>query len=167
MHSEEVYREIVELLRYEDGVLIWDVDPNEPGLGGVAGRVAGKVDRSGYRTIRYKRNGKQKYIAAHRIVYYMHYGSLPNILDHIDRNRLNNKIENLRAVTSSQNARNRRKAGKYVGVSNVGKGRYKAYITVMGCRYYLGTFDSEIDAAHAYDRKAKELGVSEHANLNF
>lgn len=168
MHNEEVYREIVELLRYDDGTLIWDVDPNESGLGGVAGCAAGKVDSSGYRIIRYRRNGKRKYIAAHRIVYYMHYGSLPNIIDHIDRNRLNNKIENLRAVTGSQNARNRRKrAGKYMGVSDVGKGRYTAHITVMGCRYHLGTFDNEIDAAHAYDRKAKELGVSEHANLNF
>lgn len=49
---------------------------------------------------------KQKTIAEHRAIFLMHHGYLPNFVDHIDNNALNNKIENLRESTCSQNQYN-------------------------------------------------------------
>jgi len=42
----------------------------------------------------------------HRIIYFMHHGSEPEVVDHIDRDTTNNSIENLRAATKAENAYN-------------------------------------------------------------
>jgi hypothetical protein len=49
---------------------------------------------------------KRKNYSVHRLIFMMHYGYLPEVVDHIDGNRLNNSIENLRAATMQQNAQN-------------------------------------------------------------
>lgn len=92
-------------------------------------------------------------------------------VDHVDGNKLNNKRENLRLATPSQNNINRPGGA---GTSSCYKGVYwyKAYgkwhvqIRQGGYRYFVGYFDDEEDAARAYDAKAKEL-FGEFAYLNF
>jgi len=96
-------------------------------------------------------------------------------IDHINHNRLNNRRKNLRICTRSQNLGNQRPirggSSKFKGVTKskfrVKKGKYCwiANICFKGCIRYLGTFENEINAAKAYNKKAKEL-FGEFANIN-
>ena len=70
------------------------------------GRIAGCLDVSnGYTILHIK---KQKY-RVHRLIFLFHHGHLPEMIDHIDGNRSNNKIENLREATKNQNCHNYKK----------------------------------------------------------
>jgi len=93
------------------------------------------------------------------------------IVDHIDRNRLNDCRANLRNCTWKENMRNtpssRNATSRFKGVHFVKKiGKWVATIRCDGKTTYLGAFDDEIEAARAYDRKAREL-FGEFAYLNF
>lgn len=109
-----------------------------------------------------------------RIVFLMHHGYLPDVVDHIDRNRANDRIENLRACTQSENAKNRsahkNKKTKYIGVSCyhnpiTSHFKYKSYITINNLPHTIGWFDREDDAALAYNKFAVKYR-GEFANLN-
>lgn len=81
-------------------------------------------------------------------------------VDHIDGDGLNNRRANLRECTLRQNQYNRRSSrgssSKYKGVS-LKSGKYEASITIAGKGCYLGRFESEEDAARAYDATAKKI----------
>lgn len=105
---------------------------------------------------------------AHRIVYILFNEKIPDglLVDHKDRNPSNNKINNLRLATKSQNNTNqiRLTIGKHRGVSKAGK-KFQQNITHGGTRYYLGVFPTEDQAALQYNEKALELH-GEFAVLN-
>lgn len=87
-------------------------------------------------------------------------------VDHINGNGLDNRRENLRLATKSQNAANsRRKDAKFKGVFTQGA-KWFAQIGHNGRTIYLGTFSSPEEAARAYDAKAVEL-FGEFAHPNF
>lgn len=89
--------------------------------------------------------------------------------DHENGNGLDNRRQNLRDCTRSQNNANRRSTGRsaYLGVSPCERsGKWRAVINKEGTYKSLGYFDSEIDAALAYDRAAMKLH-GEFARLNF
>ena len=93
------------------------------------------------------------------------------VVDHIDHNGLNNAKTNLRLCTHAQNVRNampnRGTTSKYKGVCRRKKEKqWIASIQLNRKIYHLGCFEKEIDAAKAYDKKAKELH-SRFACLNF
>jgi hypothetical protein len=74
-------------------------------------------------------------------------------IDHINGNGLDNQKENMRIVTSRQNAQNRhiKKSSHYVGVSwDTKSKKWFARIRVRGISRYLGSFKNEIDAAAMY-----------------
>jgi len=114
-------------------------------------------------------NGKKrnKYFSMHRIIMKTPEGMHT---DHINANKLDNRKENLRICTCSENLRN---AKPYAGGSSDYKGVYfnkecqkwRAYITINKVRKHIGTFDREEDAALAYNRKAQEF-FGEFARLN-
>lgn len=86
------------------------------------------------------------------------------VVDHIDGNILNNRKENLRIVTISENARNRKNksknsSSKYFGVSwDKNKKRWHAVIRPGEKTIFLGVFKDEIDAALAYNVAAEKYG---------
>jgi hypothetical protein len=85
-----------ELFEYRDGDLIRKVSTSTRAP---VGSVAGYASRDGYRRITINR---KKY-KAHRLVFLMHHGYLPQFIDHIDNERSNNRIENLRPATHGEN----------------------------------------------------------------
>ena len=92
------------------------------------------------------------------------------VVDHINRNGLNNREHNLRVCTPAENQRNQRAIGgssQYKGVSyDKEHKKWEAGITVEGRRIHIGLFDSEVEAARAYDRRARQL-FGQFAYLNF
>jgi hypothetical protein len=92
------------------------------------------------------------------------------VVDHINHNGLDNRKQNLRICTRSQNNRNRRPQGKtsrYKGVCrDKRRDKFVARIYLNGKQIHLGYFDDEIAAAKAYDKAAREL-FGQFAYLNF
>lgn len=115
-------------------------------------------------------DGKQYIRRMHRIV-----ADAPEEIhvDHKNGNKLDNRRANLRLVTPRQNSLNRSRNEKrargvvYKGVySNKNASTYTARINVRGKHTYLGSFKTQIEAARAYDRAAREH-YGEFAKLNF
>ena len=84
---------------YKDGELFWKVSTNTKIK---VGQKAGGVGR--YATVKVQ----NKLFALHRVIFAMHHGYIPKEVDHIDCNKLNNRIENLREVSRTQNQQNRK-----------------------------------------------------------
>ena len=111
-------------------------------------------------------------LKAHRVIWAIVQGQWPcDQIDHIDRNRCNNKIENLRAATNSENKRNsvgsRGLTSSFRGVCKERKSNnWRAYITLNRRVMHLGTFECEIAAARAYDAAARAHHGG-FANTNF
>lgn len=95
--------EVERLFEYRDGVLYWKVrNSNRISIGSPTGTINGN---RGYLCTRI--DGK-KYLN-HRLIFLYHHGYMPeNMIDHIDRNTLNNRIENLREINQQCNMRNAR-----------------------------------------------------------
>lgn len=115
------------------------------------------TDNKGYLKTTIKNRG----IFIHRLI-----TNCPNnlIIDHIDGNPLNNRRSNLRMVTHKENQRNKKRkqvgtTSKYFGVSRGYKNTWRAQIRGQdGKVIKLGTYENEIDAAIAYNKKSEEFG---------
>jgi len=125
-------------------------------------KEAGCIDPQGYRRISIRINGLTKNTKAHRLAWFMTYGELPNVIDHIDGNPLNNAIKNLRSCTQQQNTFNR---GAYKNNTSGYKGvywhkmakKFQAKIGINGKLKHLGLFNTAKEASEVYEAKAKEL----------
>jgi hypothetical protein len=100
---------------------------------------------------------------AHRLAWLYVYGEWPTEVDHIDGNRSNNAISNLRDVTRSRNILNQRRVrsdNRSTGLTGVSKaiGGFTATIYIDKRRRYLGTFKTSFEAALAY-RQAKNRAL--------
>jgi len=99
----------------------------------------------------------------HRLIWFYFKGYFPEkgkVIDHIDRNPLNNKITNLRVVTQKENLWNRKFKGySYRATEN----KYRTSIMVNGKVYYLGNYDTEEDVQKAYlEAKEKYHNIKEN-----
>jgi len=110
-----------------------------------------------------KKTGKQEMVSMHRFIM-----GLPkkSKIDHVDGNGLNNLEENLRHCESADNQHNMKVKRKnnttgYKGISYVPKvyknKPYTAHICFHGKLIHIGYFETDIEAAMAYDKKAIEL----------
>lgn len=100
---------------------------------------------------------------AHRVIYCMIHGSWPEAdVDHIDRDRSNNRANNLRSASRSQNLCNRPSQSNnlsgFKGVSfHKGRSKYFARIGLYGKQHFLGYFNTPESAHEAYCLAAKRL----------
>ena len=85
------------------------------------------------------------------------------LIDHLDGIRLNNQRSNLRLCTKQENNWNQRKTknqrtSKYKGVClDKGRNKFRSTISLNNNQIWIGYFDTETEAASAYDEKAREL----------
>lgn len=129
-----------------------------PGSRSFAGRAAGFLHHEGY--IRIKIAGQE--YAAHRLAWLYYYGEWPvEQIDHIDLNKTNNAIVNLREASNGQNSANKtsytdRLKGVIFTPGNA-TNPWAAQIRHNKKLYYLGRFKTEREAHEAYCEKAREL----------
>ena len=155
---------LAELIDYDPntGVFIWKARRH----GVTSGSVAGSLDHTGYRMISIKGVAYR----AHRLAWKIMTGSDPvETIDHKNNKRDDNRFENLRPATRSQQRMNVTAAGvsKYLGVNwDKRDSKWRAKIMVNGKSRTIGRFDCEIEAAKAYDCVAADHH-GQFANLNF
>lgn len=125
------------------------------------------IEQSGYRRIRSQINGVEERHLAHRLIWVMHNGQIPDgmMIDHIDRDRGNNRIENLRIVTPSLNQHNKNARGM---IFRPDIKKWQVQIgTSGGKKEYIGMFDREEDARAAYlAAKSRYLPCAAQRGLN-
>jgi hypothetical protein len=114
------------------------------------GTKAGADNGRGYQVIRV--DGIDYY--AHRLAWFYVYRRWPKALDHIDRNRSNNAIANLRQCSQAENAKNRT-PGR--GCNRTSSGRWQAHIRVNKKLLYLGLYATEKEAHRVYLKAKEEL----------
>jgi hypothetical protein len=143
----EIHMNWNEIFRYEDGNLYWLKPSGRRQLYKPAGTPSG----NGYLMLRFD----CKRPLVHRVVWEMHNGQIPDGLeiDHIDRNPLNNRIENLRLATSQENKRNRYSRGFSWHKATQ---KWRAQIYINSKQKYLSLYDNIIDARAAYLRARRE-----------
>lgn len=147
-------KQLCEIFDYCDGQLVWKKCRNTTVIGKPAGAVGGR----GY--VNVTLNGKT--YTAHRLIYLLHHGYLPAMIDHIDRNKTNNRIENLRKATVSQNVCNREApANSTSGIKGVRfhkrDKKWIAYAKVNGKQKHIGSFSSVEAATFAASAVRKAL----------
>ena len=151
MITQEILKEIFD---YQDGYLIWKKKISKKV---VVGRKAG-YDRKGYVNI----GVLSKEYPAHSLIYLWHFGEYPKVVDHINRDKKDNRIENLRKATFQQNSANSRipshNTSGYKGVCfDKKQNAFMSYITFNGKFKFLGYFKTPEEASDAYFKKAKEF----------
>lgn len=141
-----------ELFTYHDGALY-----RKQTVAGIpAGSLAGSLSSAGYFHVRVD----DKRQLWHRIIFLMHFGWLPPVVDHIDGDPRNNRIENLRAATSSQNQHNR-KANKNCnpngkGLKQLSSGSWLVRLNREGKSVFCRAF-KEFELAQLVAEEAREL----------
>lgn len=135
-------------LSYNDGKLFWI---NKRATKSVY-KAAGSYDNKGYIHIRFTHEGVIRSYKAHRIVYWLHTGEWPETVDHINGVRDDNRIENLRAATQSENNFNRVQFNQH-GYPHVTlkRGKWVAQVRVNGKIRSVCDFSSKHEAAAAAD----------------
>lgn len=151
------YDQIAAALKIEGNCLVWLEKRGNRSAGAIAGTVAA----NGYRTVAFRGRVLQQ----HRVVWLLTYGSWPErSLDHINRDKTDNRASNLRLATASQNEANKASIGRVnlKGVSISNRGQYQ-----VKCRQkFVGVFSTAEEAGKAYDQEAKK-SYGEFACLNF
>jgi hypothetical protein len=146
--------EVNQLFDYKEGKLYWKEDR---GANKVKGLHAGSIDSNGYRVIKIK----NKMYKEHRLVFLYFTGGLPKILDHINRNKEDNRIENLREVSDALNAQNRTTHKNNVsGHKNVSYNKkrdcYYVRIMVEYTTKFIGTFKTLQEAKEVAETTRKQ-----------
>lgn len=142
------------------GILTWKDSRKKEFIGRIAGYtlvdggIAVKIDKKLYK--------------AHRLAWLLYYGQWPNgDLDHIDGNRANNKINNLRIASIRQNGQNRKENRNKPCGTRRSFNKWHATITINKKRVFLGSYDTELEAHNAYLSALKSYNVEPYYGVDF
>lgn len=119
------------------------------------GKQAGAVTHYGYWNVGVSENGVAKKFLAHRIIWFLAYGHWPDgEIDHVNGNRADNRLSNIREASHSENAcnskmRSNNSSGTKGVYFNKSVGKWQSQITVDGKHTYLGLFTDIADAKNA------------------
>jgi hypothetical protein len=154
---------LLELFTYDQGILVRKVSSRfSKNQGAKAGGLSGRYLSTSV-------DGVPYYV--HKLIYIMFHAVCPPLVDHVNRNRFDNRIENLRPLTNAQNRHNQTgrkdRTTKYKGVCKSTKGSqtFRAFIGFGGRVIYLGSFKTQELAASAYNEAAVQYH-KEYAVLN-
>jgi len=117
-----------------------------------AGAKVGHINSGGY--VMLSVDGKT--IRAHRAAWFMYYGEVPSgQIDHINGNRTDNRIKNLRVVTNSENQKNKRvmsnnKGGTQGVYWDENRGKYQVHLRIDGVKKSLGRYSDWHEAVYAH-----------------
>lgn len=153
-NMDKSQKKLLETFIYDNGKLLW-----KPKRGVRANRQFGSITKHGYR-----RGGLLgNMYFEHRLVWLYHYGEWPKgDLDHINGIRSDNRVENLREATRRNNNLNKgsipNTSSNYKGVSYCKPlNKWRAQYTFNCKTKHIGYFETEIEAAKAYDETVKDL----------
>lgn len=144
------------VLDYTTWEFTWKVKKGKAGIG----KVVGSHDTKGYKTTSI---GGTSY-KIHRLIWLYVYGEWPKgVLDHIDGNKSNNCLSNLRDTNQMINGANRTKLNKnntsgYLGVYR-DKKKWNAELIYLGEKFRLGSFDTPEKANEALIAFKMEFGI--------
>lgn len=166
MKHKTITQEVLSNFEYSVDVetnLIWKASPNRYGL--YVRSMAGTICKDGRHRVKYK--GVQYVIA--RIIYLLHFPDADQSMevDHVDGNPFNNKIENLRLATRSENETNKSGRNNSLGIKNIcvftnnrNLTYYRVLITKNGmkyCRYFPHTEEGLANAIADRDKMLIEM----------
>ncbi|NHZ46740.1 HNH endonuclease [Escherichia phage TR1] len=150
---------------YVDGKLHWKISTARRVK---VGDECNSLSTSGYYKVSV--NGFRTYV--HRVVWEMFNGELQNgdYIDHINHNKLDNRIENLRVTTNQGNSRNCKlsvlSTNGYCGVAKLNHGKFKAHIKVDGKHLHLGNFDTPEQAYKVRIEAERKYNFHENHGLS-
>lgn len=153
--------ELTQLLEYNPvtGIVTWKAGSNRNKR---IGMEAGSTCRNGYKRIEV--NGKSYML--HRIIWALVYGITVDMqIDHINGDRADNRLENLRAVTPRENQNNRvsHRNGRLCGYKR-SRNKWEAQIVYNGKKLFLGRFATEQEAHNAYEEAKLRITNKEAGN---
>jgi hypothetical protein len=148
-------QQCLDLFEYRDGELFWKVRKAKANH---IGDKAGHLNNTGY----YRVSIDYKLYLIHRIIFLMHHGYLPQFLDHIDNNPQNNRIENLRPATKTQNICNTSlRKNNTSGVKGVvwirSIKKWEVRVDINHKRHTFGYFKDLAEAAKVAEKARNEL----------
>ena len=129
------------------------------------GQLAGvkfKTNKAPHKDYGYVKHSGKEY-AVHRVVWAVVYGAWPETsLDHIDHDKRNNRIENLRLAPHAENARNlsrfKNNTSGRIGIQQLVSGRFQVRIGYKKRRISLGTYDTFEEAEAVHEAVLRALG---------
>jgi hypothetical protein len=139
------------------GVVSWKKSRFHSRVGKQAGRTNKVV---GYRYLSLTENGRTVERLEHRVVWLLMTGSWPEQeVDHVNRDRLDNRWKNLREASRRDNMANSRRPNRsgLRGAFCGSNGKFYSQVVRAGVTHYLGTFDCALDAHLAYVAAAKNI----------
>jgi HNH endonuclease len=118
-------------------------------------QLISSVNSGGYITVKYKGHA----FVAHRIIWFLHYGYWPEEIDHINRDKADNHIENLRECTRSQNQANKPniRNSDIRGVRLRENGKWQARVRINNKLISFGCHNTRREAAEKYNIEALKL----------
>ena len=128
--------------------------------------MEGGVNNLGYRIVTLSKDGEQKTKTVHKLVaeYFLNHKpcGYKLVVNHIDLDKLNNKVSNLEIVTQRENSNHKhlKSSSKYTGVSwKKSSKKWMACICINGKNKHLGYFTDEKEASNTYQTALRNITV--------